>query len=235
MGQSIQVAGANFSKVIASLTLPDRSGLVGEYLFGGDFAKSSRNLANADLPLLQVGSPVYGENFARVQSGSAGFGFNTQITPLIDCTIIDIRGPSSNSSASAYMLAAGSMGMYHRAGNYLFKGGTYSTLDQGALNNAGDGAWNFTAGVSNVGGGIAKHYRGNAATGALNEATAANARTAGSTGPAYIGTPNCSSTVAGVQHSHAYLAIFNRILTTAEIEAAYQSLKPFMSRRGILI
>lgn len=235
MGQSIQIAGASFSKVLASLTLPDRSGLVAEYIFGTDFATSSRNLANADVPLLEVGTPTYGANFARVQSGSGGFGFNTQITPLADCTIIDIRGPISNGAASTYMISAGSMGMYVRAGNHIFKGGTYASLDAGAVNNNGANTWNFTAGTSNDGAGFAKHFRGNAATGILTAATATVARTGTSTGVAYIGTSNSSSSTAGVQHSHAYLAIFNRILTEAEVDAAYQTLRPFMARRGISI
>lgn len=235
MGLSIQVAGASFSKVLTSLTLPDRRNLIAEYVFGGDFASSARNLANAAMPLLEVGTPVYGTNYARVQSGTGGFGFNTQITPLVDCTMIDVRGTPSNTAGSTYTLAAGAMGMYHRSGNFLFKGGTYSSLDMGALNNNGESAWNFTAGVSNIGGGIAKHLRGNSATGVLSEAIAANARLAGSTGIAYLGTANCTSTVSAVQHSHAYLAIFDRILASAEIDAIYQSLRPYMARRGIII
>jgi hypothetical protein len=235
MGQSIQIADATFTKVIASLALPDRSSLVAEYLFGTDFATSSRNLANASMPLLAVGAPIYGVNFARVQSGASGFGFNTQITPLTDCTMIDIRGPISLPSASTYMIAAGSMGMYVRTNNHFFKGGTYGSLDAGAVNNSGASTWNFSAGVSDAGSGLAKHYRGDSSTGVLNEATAANARTGTSTGIAYLGTSACSGTVAGVQHSHAYLAIFNRILTTVQLEAVYQSMRPFMALRGISI
>lgn len=237
MGQSIQIADASFSKVLASLTLPDRTGLIAEYLFGTDFSTSSRNLANYAVPLLQVGTPTYGSNYARVRSGTGGFGFNTQITPLADCTIIDIRGASSNYMASTYMLCAGEVGMYHRSGNTIFKGGTYADLSHGAINNAYNPAsdFTFTAGVTSDGSGFAKHYKGDVTTGVLSVGTAANARTGTSTGIAYLGTANCSSTVNNIDHSHAYLAIFNRVLTQAEVDAVYQTLKPFMARRGITI
>jgi hypothetical protein len=236
MGQSIQIAGAAFSKIIASLTLPDRSDLIAEYIFGVDFASSSRNLANPDLPLLEVGVPTYGDNYARVASGSGGYGFNTQVVPVPDCTLLNIRGPSSAPSASTYLAGKTNLGFYHRSNNYIVKGGTYADLSHGAVNNGTADAWSFAAGVTTHADGFARHFRGNAATGVLTEGVAANARTGTSTtGSLYIGTEQLSSTVADVQCSHAYFAAFNRLLTAAEIDAAYQTLRVFFARRGIAI
>jgi hypothetical protein len=133
------------------------------------------------------------------------------------------------------MIAAGQMGMYVRSSNHIFKGGTYADLSHGAVNNNGAATWNFTAGTSNDGSGFAKHFRGDAGTGTMTAATAVNARTGTSTGVAYIGTSNCSGTVANVECSHAYVAIFDRVLTQVQVDAAYQTLRPFMARRGITI
>lgn len=64
-----------------------RTGLVGEYLFGGTLSDSLINWANPDLPLLAVGSPTIGATSAACSPGN---GFNTQLKEAGDITVVAV-------------------------------------------------------------------------------------------------------------------------------------------------
>jgi hypothetical protein len=69
MSNSIQIAGASFSKVLTALTLPDRSDILCEYVFGTSAAQSVRNIANLSASGTETGSVA---SLNRVSNGSGG-------------------------------------------------------------------------------------------------------------------------------------------------------------------
>lgn len=237
MGVSVRVAGASFANNLASLSLADRADLAGEYVFGGDFDTSKINLANPDLPLTLQGVPTYGANYARVLSGPGGYGFITGLTPSLTSTQILIRKRTSGHSEQGVVAGAysGLWGFYDRSnadskfhdGDSNLGGGASSALPV-------VGTVFFEAGVLAGGSGTTtKKYSYPAGT--QVESVDATPAPVGSPLPVFVGTTNLYSTVA-TPYDIYYYALYQRVLTAAEIDDAYQSLKAFMLKtRGVSI
>jgi hypothetical protein len=232
MSNSIKIATASFTKVLTALSLPARTDLAGEYILGGSFAASSRNLANPAAPLTVQGSPTYNANSVIVQPNTTGgFGFNTGLSASMDWTLLAIRKHSTNGQGviigndSVNMSGLGQFGsnnkFYHGTGDYSL----------GATRTApAAGSFYFEAGATSYLGTASLYYY---SAGVQQVATSAgvggNHLTnvyIGSTGLANGGAYDCEV---------AYVAFYNRKLTAAEIEIAYQSLKVFFALKGIAI
>lgn len=240
MSSSIQLAGTSFSRAITSLTLPDRRDCVGEYIFGGSQAASIINLANAAAPLTPIvagGAATYNPHSAIVQNntGSNAIGFNTGITPYYDCTLILIRktavpqymlimgGEATDGTGTSYGIAQLSTSEGAGAGftpatsvsasasrvvpatGFFFSA---AVLQQGAKSTL----YAYTAGVI-----------GNTQSAAARSMSPAVCQIGANT----WGSPQTCEI--------AYAAIINRILTSAEVDAAGQSLKAYFAALGVTV
>lgn len=92
MGVSIKLPDVTFdpNKVVSSFTIPDRTGLLGEWRFGTDEATTIRNYANAGLPMTKTGSPAFHTNYATVNNSSSSNGFDTAVTCPLNVTMIAV-------------------------------------------------------------------------------------------------------------------------------------------------
>lgn len=240
MGVSTRIAGASFANTLASLSLPDRNGLVGEFVFGTDFDTSKINLANPALPLTKEGTPTYGTNYARVLSGPGGYGFITGLIPSLTSTHILIRKrPSGYSNQGIATTAYGSGGLW---GFYDY-GSAESRFYRSPTSQFGTGASSAlpTVGTSFFEAGVWEGSTGDAArkysypSGIRVESVDTTPAPAGNPGQIFIGGTAAYSTVSTPYDIH-YYALYQRVLTPAEIDAAYVSLKVFMQKvRGLTI
>lgn len=235
MGITIQIADANFSRSLTSLTIPDRRGLVGEYILGGNAVTSVVNHANADLPLSLIGTPTYGPNYARVLSGTGGYGFATGIVPATDSTHILIRKRPSGYVEQAIVGNSGAalVGFYDRSNSLSI----FHNRETGIANGAQSalpvaGTSFFEAGVSAPGAGFGRKYH--YAAGVQVESVSATPAVASVEMLPFLIGAIAYSTVATPYDIH-YYACFNRTLTPTEIDDVYRSLKAFMAARGITI
>src|SRR5215207_2249800 len=90
-GVSIVIPTATFTHIVASLTLPNPDGLVGEYVLGVDGTSSARNRANPAAPLTVEGAPTYTPYDVLVTGGGFGNnGFDTEFSPTGDVTMLVI-------------------------------------------------------------------------------------------------------------------------------------------------
>ena len=235
MALSIQVAGASFANVLASLGLPDRAGLVGEWVLGTDEAKSIVNRANPSGPSMTVvGTPTYGAGYARVMSGPYGNrGFDTGLTLAGNSTIIVVW--KKNTACPTLVYAQGG-GTYEGFINYSNVPSLYNS-QSGTLSNVANIAvpshtdYSFMAGLMPRGG-LGKIY-----SYAEAELTTNVAEVNGGVTPAgaslKIGTTitNGGAGIADV----AYAAVFNRLLDDDEIAAAYETNKAYLALRGLVV
>lgn len=234
MSNSIQIAGATFSNVLTSLTLPNREALMGEYVFGGSQASSIKNRANPSLPLTVVGTPTYTPRGAVTTSGTNGF--QTGISPGTECTLLLIRKRAATTgfvvplgddtvSGTTYGLTE------YAASNYYYNSvGRAPSAAYPQLAAPAVGAQYFMqAGVSKQGG-VARLYQYAAGVQSFDDATSANNRIVTS-----IRIGGGSGSDAGVGCEVAYAAIFDRAMTAAEIDAAYVSLSAYYASIGTLL
>jgi hypothetical protein len=225
MGVAYIDTGATFARAFTSLSLPSLDGLIGEYVLRGDQASSIVNRADPSNPLTVVGTPVYNASNVLVSSNSFGsHGFDTGIIPPVNCTIILISKPGSR---------MGIMGAETQAFGFLEA--TTGRVDfynsqTGPVGNVADLAEPahttpyFRAGSGTMLG-FGKLYVGTA--GVISSATGEVAGLGRSSTTIKIGTSWYATTSA--QREVHYAAIYNRILSDAEITAAYQSLKSYFS------
>lgn len=233
MSLSIQISDADFSQVVASLSLPDRSGLVAEYTFGTSEAKSIVNRATPGLASMTVvGAPTYGSNYARITSGASGSnGFNTGVVTPTNATIIVVV--RKNTSCPVFMstgsMYSGFLNYSNAPALYNNQAGTDANVANVAVPAHSDFAF-FAGRMQNSGLGEIYTY----ASGVLTTNTAETAGDAGrSTETLKIGTTitNGGNGIADM----AYAAVFERVLSAAEITAAYASLKAYLATRGVVV
>lgn len=230
MSNSIKIATATFTKVLTALTLPVRTALVAESILGVSSVASSRNLANPAVPLLEMGAPTYSASGVVVRPTATGFGFDTQITPNGDCTMIIIKKPGSSGAIAAGSSVGGNLfGFGAFGGGDWFYNGS-SSFGGGASCTPVAGAWMFQAGVANFGG-LARLVRYESG---VQVASNSSGVMSVLPGRCYIGSAGITTGQA-YDASVAYFAVYNRKLTDAEIDAAYQSLKVFFALKGIAI
>lgn len=233
MALSIQISDADFSQVIASLSLPDRSGLVAEYAFGGNAAKSVVNRAAPGLAsMTEISTPLYGSNYAEISAvGSTGNGFETGVVCPQDATIITVV--KKVSQFPGFFHAKGTTGFH----NYTSVPAVYNSLT-GALSFAADlpvpasTDFVFYAGTLPAGNKAKLYiYEGGILSTNLAEVNGGNIRPAGTF---VIGGPTYNSSGAGTARV-AYTALFNRVLSDGEVAAAYTSLKTYLATRGVTV
>ena len=234
MAFSIQIADANFTQSLGSITLPSRSGLVAEYIFGETQAKSVINRAGSGLASATVtGTPFIGSNYAEIRSG-ASYGdvaFNMGLSCPLNATMILVA--KNTTLCPAYMHIFNSV--YTGFANYTNVPTLYNSQG-GALNVVADMAnpahtdYAFYAGQlpnsSN-----AAIYRYDSGVLSVNTAEAAggtrdntNLKIGGTTAFGGVG-------IARI----AYAALYSRVLTASEIDAAYLSLKSYLVSRSVVV
>jgi hypothetical protein len=236
MALSIQISDADFTQVIASLSLPDRSGLVAEYTFGESDAKSIVNRAAPGLASMTlVGSPVYGSNYAEIKSGGAygSVGFNTGVSCPTDATMIVVV----RKKTALPVFFAELSGTYDGFLNYTSAPALYNN-QSGTLSNVANVAVPAHTDFAFFAGRMPKGQNGEIYTYASGVLTTDIAETAGGSGsrgvgPLLIGTSisNGGSGVADI----AYAALFERVLSAAEVASAYASLKAYLATRGVTV
>lgn len=233
MPVSIRIPNSSFTYGIASLSLPNRNGLIGEFIFGGDAAKSTKNRASPlSPPSALVATPTYGANYAQIKSGGAygSVGFDLGFVCPRDATVIAIVQKEVSLPAFMGSDVGGFVGFYNYANTpALYNSQSGSAAQVASLPLVTSNKFVFYAGKMPIGGkGII--YGAEAGSLVSVESPNAGAATRGA-GTLKVGT---SLTNAGLGTARiAYAAIFERVLTTPEIESAYASLKAFLTLRGV--
>ena len=234
MSSSLVIAGATFPKPLISLTLPDRSNLVGEYIFGGSQAATIVNRANAVLPLTPTGAAVtYNPNSVIVAAGTGGGGYDSGITPSGDSTWVLIRKPA-NTPGSGLMATANvnNQGFASFGTNSYFRNTLTSQVTGGVRVTPGASVINFNVGRYNFAGFCDLFYY---SAGVQQQSTSGvvGLNTISPANIVFGGTTIQPGTVS--THEIYYAAIFNRSLTAAQIDAVWQSLLVYYAALGITI
>lgn len=235
MPNSIQIAGATFSNTLTSLTLPDRTELLGEYIFGGTQAESIKNRANPALPLTVVGTPTYTAHGAVTTNGSNGF--LTGISGGADITLLAIRKlPSSINFTCAVGNDTNSNQLYglaqYNGTTYLFDSVGFTTGENNGAQlaaPASDTSYFMQAAVTKSGS-LSRIYQYASGVQSFDDASLAMTRI-----PAEIRIGGGSGSNAGFTCEIAYVAIYDRALTAAEVQAAYASLAAYYSSLGVTL
>lgn len=232
MALSIQIKDAQFVNKIGSLTLPDRTGLVAEYIFGKDAATSTINFAGTGGNLTVVGTPVFGDGYAEIKSGSGygDVGFDTGLTVPSNATMIVVA--KNTTLCPGYFKTSanftGFMNYQYTPSIYNAQSGTLANVANLPLPTHSDFA--FYAGLMPLADfGEIYIYEDGAPSVAIAETAGGNK----SGSPLSIGTttPSSGNGVANI----AYAAMFDRVLTAQEIEDAYLSLKAFLATRDVIV
>jgi hypothetical protein len=229
MPASIRVSGVTFTKVIASLTLPDLNNLALEVVLGGDESKSITNRANPANPLTTVGTPVYAPYYVGLSGGNfAHNGFDTGYVPQGDVTIITICSvPGNNSFSPIQGLIGGQtiLGIEVFPSSMRFFNSQWSAPpDNPSVNVSGQGGnFCFFAGTGALGQpGIAYFISGDA-----DDPTIVKSTGTSSGGARNSGAPLSIGTAATGGGNAAYVCIFDRVLTEAQLVAVRASLLSF--------
>lgn len=244
MSLSIKLPSSSFTKFFTSLTLPDRTGLLGEFVIGGTQAASIRNRAAPSSPatVVNAGSITYSANYATVLNSNAGsYGFNTGILAPAACSVIAISSRNVSFAMHTYPIGAGSTGLWNDFNTAIF------TFSNGQSNGATDQAqvartppaedsttMFFQAGVGDIGS-VGKMFVGK--SGALVSDVGTATWATRHAGPFYIGGVDDTNFGggAGTVKRVAYAAVFNRLLSDAEVASIYAQLTAFYANRGLAV
>lgn len=242
-GSSIQLANASFTNGLkVSLTCPDRTGLRGEYLLRENATRSIRNIANLAVPavLIGAGTPVYNPNSVLL-SGSASYGsgiagLDTGLLNTPEYTLIVIRKKMTQGSVGATNVWFGSV-------TPNLCGLTEVALPGWSLHNRQSGAAPAVAAISTPTDTDFHFFAGsggNAAKGSVYLATGgAVSSVAGSTaGVAWVPgseTIKLCGIAGNYQMELAYAAVYDRVLTPAQITTAYTTLKAYFASRNLVV
>lgn len=245
-GISIVCGDANFSSLLTQEALPITSGKVGEYALGGSLNKSSVNKAGGS-NLLSVGSPTINQYSALLSQGNH---FNTQLTPTLDSTIIVVaKRPAAGAIFVGNMDTQESATLNGDNLQYTFPGGNSTHLTGSsngtlgavgvAINLAAIDTTNFRMFAYRV-------LRSTADQQTVSAYLTANTLTNGGpnptgkqSAPAFAsfrignGSKNNSSYAGSTEI--AYVAVYNRILTDAELNSNYAFLKNYFSGKISMI
>jgi hypothetical protein len=230
MGITIKSATSTFekSKVLTSLTLPNRSGLVSEFVLGGTQASSIINHASPSTPLTVTGTPTYNPNSVVTATGGYGSNYFTESKNVTtgDFTIISVQ--KKPTSANAGIAAAQLTGFGDYAGSDIYNSSSGVAPNIASLAFPTHGNFFFRAATAPLAG-KAKMFLYTAGIVASIEATA-NGGIPRPASPVIIGTGYAS----GIMEV-AFYAMYSRILSDAEIAAAYASLKAYYAYKGITV
>lgn len=231
MGVSIKLPQETFSKskIVTSLTLPNRSGLVSEFVLGGSQALSIRNLADVASPLTVTGSPTYLDNSVVLSySGYGNHYFSeSKNVPNTDMTLISIRKKPSAGKSGVVTITGGFTGFLDYTGTdfYNTQSGTGSVVADLTMPTHGNFFFEAATGPYSA---KAKLYL--YTDGVLATADAEGNGSTRNAAPFVIG-----ASFGGGIGEHAFMAVYNRILTAAEIEQAYLAMKAYYAARGVTV
>jgi hypothetical protein len=230
MGASIKLPSATFSKskLITALTLPVRTGLVSEFVLGGSQASSIKNLADSSFPLTVTGVPEYFDNSVLVKYSGYGNHYFTESknVPLVDMTLISIR-KKAVVGASGVATTGNYTGFldYTPLDFYNSQSGTAANVAN--LPNPTHSNFFFEAATGPYYG-IAKVFL--YTDGVLSTALQESLGGARPALPFVIG-----SSYGGGIGEHAFMAVYDRLLSDAEIAQAYAAMKAYYAARGVTV
>lgn len=243
MAQAIIVTGANFlsSGLGRSLYLTsDRTNLVGEFIFGRDAATSLFNSApNNSVNAEAVGTLTYGDH--NIDAAGANF-VRTGLLGATNFTVMAVVAPGNSSSEQIYMASTSGSGPN---GFYLanFSGKPVLSLQNSAGtaqqavadNSAASPLTEYRAVAGRVGGTSSYTLEVDEFKGGVRvqskAATASGTRTV-DTQTICVGSLNGSSIWNSTKTTAAAL-IWHRLLTDAEMLAAYVECRDVLGRMGI--
>jgi hypothetical protein len=235
-----------FEHQVAGLRLPDREYLVGEFVLGGTEAASVKNHADPSNPLTVQGSPVYNANSVTVRSHvSVGFGFLTGIVPHEGHTLIVVR---KNATQATTVKVVG-MGVGTLFGARQFGADNYFSMGETANNEgarrprpASASEVYFECGIHSpvnpqrVTGGYASMYwytSGNVRQTALSATQALANRTMYQ--EYFIGSTGLTDSVTTNNLEVFFVAIYNKALTLAGIDATHDAIVAYYAARGVTV
>ena len=242
LGASLQLNSVSFTGgSLVSLTCPDRTGLIGEYLLRENAVRATRNGANPAVPatLTGAGTPVYAAGSLQF-SGSASYGngiagLDTNRLFPAEMTLIAVRKKVAAGTLTNALIAwFGAAGFPQFLGLVEYDGLNYYNFQQGIptavpkLTTPVDTDFHFVAG-SGPTLGVGTVYC--ATAGVMSTAVGTTSGLAKSTGAVTI--KLCPA--ANYQMDLAYAAVYNRVLTAAQIASAYATLKDYFSGRGLVV
>jgi len=242
MSLSLKIKDATFTNFFSSLTLPNRSGLVGEYVFGTDAATSGRNRVTGLVDGTAINTPTFDANTMGVKSSLTSgqeYGLQLTLVPTADVTLLAVfaKGTKAQPLVNTTMAAADT-GFYLTSSTTSFDNGYVDgATDQANIASAAYPAsptYLFGAGIGRIGsvGKLILYTSGVAASDVGTRTDASRGATPFRLG-GYVG----GSFGGGndVETRIAYLAIFNRMLTDDEVAAAYAQLKAYYSVSGLTV
>lgn len=243
MAQAIIVTGANFTDrgLGRSVRLTsDRTNLVGEFILGRDAATSTFNSASAGAaPATAVGTITYSDHYAN--PAGANF-FSTPLTGATNLTMMAVVAPGASAETEIYLSStngADPNGFYlgNAAGAAMLSvinaAGTPQQVTLGAT--LAGPLTDFRAVAGRIGGTSSfsleiDEFKGGVRVQA-NSSTATGSRTV-DTQTICIGSINGSSIWNSAKDTSAVL-IWHRLLTDAELLAAYVECRDVLGRMGI--
>lgn len=226
--------GVDFSQnALGGVLTSLRSGLIGEYLFGGNLTESRKNWANAAQPLTDIGSPTIGSNYADL----GATGFSTGLFESENITMIAIGYGTASNFASFVTNFNGSnggqsSGIFVHASTDLLYCQAHST--DGTNQNITlalaqpDADYRFVAGRISSGTNYAQkldQFKAGAHT--FNHQTIAKTRVGNTVHPLKIS----AGFTEPVRMAGAL--IYNRVLSDAELLQVYNEVRGAMSLRNI--
>jgi hypothetical protein len=235
---------ATFSNALKGLRLPNRRKLVGEYVFGDSEAESIKNRANPSAPLTVQGTSTYNANSVIVRSSATvGFGFLTGIKPADDATLIVIRKNPTIASQPEFIGTRASSQLFgiREFGGNIYGSNGESSLTQGASRTKPSaGSIFFEAVVLSrqnpqlVSGGYGKLYYYSSGQQVATSATV-NPTGRRSIAQVCIGSTSLTDSITTNNLEIYFVAIYQRTLSSAEIDAAYQALVTWYAGKGITV
>lgn len=239
-----KLTAATFNGALKGLRLPNREKLVAEYVLGGSEAESIKNRADPSRPLTVQGTPTYNTNSVLVRShATLGYGFLTGIIPADDCTLIVVRKNASQGGSVPKVV----MDSTARFGMGQFGSNNYGYNGEGATNQGANRAFPAAGTIyfealvmsrqnaQRTLGGYGKLYYFSG--GSLTSTTSANLNNTARRllGAFCIGTTSLTDTVTNNNLEVYLVAIYQRPLSEAEIEEAYDAIVAYYAALGVTV
>lgn len=224
-----------FARPVSAVLNPNRDGLVGEFVFGGDAATSRRNLAQRGKLATVNGAPTWSPNWARF-TNTSGQNMDTGVaSSMRDMTVVAVmrsiggvgEAVMSNGTPLAGFILA------HANHEWRFNNSLNANPPEAASVSLTSGETDFRCGFGwGAFGTVSNLSVGAAGTGfGSNSGSQANGGSRG--GQNFIVAPDLG--VGGLTFEIAYLAIYDRILTDRERLETYQSLRNGLAGRVTIL
>jgi len=229
-GTTLKIRDATFTKFLFNIRLPTTTGLTHEYIFGNNDAQSTKNHGSLAGVSTVVGVPTYGSYHAVIKSSpSQGYNIGIPAVAQPEVTVIIIMQAVS---ACPPLCIGGSNPLtgFFGATNPILANANTGTANQPTITMPTHGNYFMLAGTCPL---SATHRMSSWISGVktITPAGAAGGASRGA-GSTFIGT---AVSGAGLGTANmAYTAIFNRILSDAEIDASYTSLKNFYNGKIVI-